>query len=72
MSSPRSVLRKNATSSRSIDSFEVAIGASKPALAVAPEGAPQAWWLHAAMADGYCWALAVPGVGEVELIQRTV
>jgi 4'-phosphopantetheinyl transferase len=55
-----------------LDSFEVAIRASTPRLAFAPEGAPQAWWLHAAMADGYCCALAVPGVGEVELIQRTV
>ena len=55
-----------------LDSFEVAIGASTPRLAVAPEGAPQTWWLHTAMADGYCCALAVPGVGEVELIQRTV
>lgn len=55
-----------------LDSFEVAIGASTPRLAVAPEGAPRTWWLHAAMADGYCCALAVPGVGEVELIQRTV
>jgi 4'-phosphopantetheinyl transferase len=55
-----------------LDSFEVVIGASTPRLAVAPEGAPKAWWLHAAMADGYCCALAVPGVGEVELIQRTV
>jgi 4'-phosphopantetheinyl transferase len=55
-----------------LDSFEVAIVASTPRLAVAPEGAPQTWWLHAAMADGYCCALAVPGVGEVELIQRTV
>ena len=55
-----------------LDSFEVALGASTPALAMAPEGAPQTWWLHAAMADGYCRALAVPGVGEVELIQRTV
>jgi 4'-phosphopantetheinyl transferase len=55
-----------------LDSFEVALGASTPRLAVAPEGAPPTWWLHAAMADGYCCALAVPGVGEVELIQRTV
>ena len=55
-----------------LDSFEVAIGPSAPVLARAPEGAPQAWWLHGAMADGYCCALAVPGVGEVELIQRTV
>jgi 4'-phosphopantetheinyl transferase len=55
-----------------LDSFEVAIGAPTPQLAVAPGGAPQAWWLHAAIADGYCCALAVPGVGEVELIQRTV
>jgi len=55
-----------------LDSFEVAIGVSTPRLAVAPEGAPRTWWLHAAMADGYCCALAVPGVGEVELIQRTV
>ena len=55
-----------------LDSFEVAIGASTPRLAVAPEDAPQTWWLHTAMADGYCCALAVPGVGEVELIQRTV
>jgi 4'-phosphopantetheinyl transferase len=55
-----------------LDSFEVAIGGSKPRLTVAPEGAPQAWWLHAATADGYCCALAAPGGGEVELIQRTV
>src|SRR5436190_3681992 len=55
-----------------LDSFEVEIGASPPRLAVAPEGAPQTWWLNAAMADGYCCALAVPGVGEVELIHRTV
>jgi 4'-phosphopantetheinyl transferase len=55
-----------------LDSFELAIGVSMPRLAVAPEGAPRTWWLHAAMADGYCWALAVPGIGEVELIQRTV
>jgi 4'-phosphopantetheinyl transferase len=55
-----------------LDSFEIAIGVSMPRLAVAPEGAPRTWWLHAAMADGYCCALAVPGVGEVELIQRTV
>jgi len=55
-----------------LDSFEVAIGTSTPRLAVAPEGAPRTWWLHAAMADGYCCALAVPGVGDVELIQRTV
>jgi 4'-phosphopantetheinyl transferase len=56
-----------------LDSFEVAIGAvSMPRLVVEPEGAPQTWWLHAAMADGYCRALAVPGVGELELIQRTV
>ena len=55
-----------------LDSFEIAIGTSTPRLAIAPEGAPQTWWLHAAMANGYCCALAVPGVGEVELIQRTV
>jgi 4'-phosphopantetheinyl transferase len=55
-----------------LDSFEVAIGASMPGLTVAPEGTPQTWWLRAAMADGYCCALAVPGVGDVELIQRTV
>jgi 4'-phosphopantetheinyl transferase len=55
-----------------LNSFEVAIRAATPGLAVAPEGAPQAWWLHAAMADGYCCALAVPGIGEVELIHRTV
>jgi 4'-phosphopantetheinyl transferase len=55
-----------------LDSFELAIGVSLPRLAVAPEGAPRTWWLHAAMADGYCCALAVPEVGEVELIQRTV
>jgi 4'-phosphopantetheinyl transferase len=55
-----------------LDSFEVTIGARAPRLAVAPEGAPQTWWLNATMADGYCCALAVPGVGEVELIQRTV
>ena len=55
-----------------LDSFEVAIGVSMPRLAIAPEGAPRTWWLHAAMAEGYCCALAVPGVGDVELIQRTV
>jgi 4'-phosphopantetheinyl transferase len=55
-----------------LDSFAVAIGPSPPRLAVGPEGAPRTWWLHAAMADGYCRALAVPGVGEIELIQRTV
>jgi 4'-phosphopantetheinyl transferase len=55
-----------------LDSFEVGIGATTPRLAVAPEGAPRTWWLHAATAAGYCCALAVPGVGEVELIQRTV
>jgi 4'-phosphopantetheinyl transferase len=55
-----------------LDSFEVAIGASTPRLSVAPAGAPRAWWLHATTADGYCCALAVPGVVEVELIQRTV
>jgi 4'-phosphopantetheinyl transferase len=55
-----------------LDSFEVAIAASRPRLSVAPEGAPQTWWLHAAMADDYCCALAVPGIGQVGLIQRTV
>jgi 4'-phosphopantetheinyl transferase len=55
-----------------LDSFEVVIGASTPRLAVAPQRAPRTWWLHAAMADGYCRALAVPGVSEIELIQRTV
>jgi len=55
-----------------LDSFEVAIGASTLRLAVTPERAPRTLWLHAAMADGYCCALAVAGVGEVELIQRTV
>jgi 4'-phosphopantetheinyl transferase len=53
-----------------LDSFEVAIGASGTELAVAPEGAPPTWWLHAAMADGYCCAVAVPGGGAVELIHR--
>jgi 4'-phosphopantetheinyl transferase len=55
-----------------LDSFEIAIGTSTPRLAIAPEGAPQTWWLNAAMANGYCCALAVPGVGEVEPIHRTV
>ena len=31
-----------------LDSFEVAIGASMPRLAVAPQGAPWTWQLHAA------------------------
>ena len=44
----------------------------RPGLVVAPQDAPPTWWLQSTTADGYCRALAVPGVGEVELIQRTV
>ncbi|MGQ0585167.1 MAG: 4'-phosphopantetheinyl transferase family protein [Reyranella sp.] len=54
-----------------LDSFEVSIATSPPTMVVAPEGAPLRWWLHQTVGD-YCFALAVPGGGEVGLIQRTV
>jgi 4'-phosphopantetheinyl transferase len=54
-----------------LDTFEVSIATSPPTMVVAPEGAPPAWWLHQTVGD-YCLALAVPGGGEVGLIQRTV
>lgn len=53
-----------------LDTFEVQIVTSPPTIVLAPDGAPQAWWLHQATGS-YCFALAVPG-GEVGLIQRTV
>ena len=53
-----------------LDTFDVSIATSPPTMVVAPEGAPQSWWLHQTT-GGYCFALAVPG-GEVGLIQRTV
>ena len=54
-----------------LDTFEVSIARSPPVLALAPEGAPRAWWLHATT-GAYCRALAVPGGLDMELIQRTV
>ena len=54
-----------------LDSFDVSIVSSPPRLALAPAGAPRDWWLHAETVDDYCLALAVPGIGEVELIHRT-
>lgn len=54
-----------------LDTFEVSIATSPPTMVVAPEGAPPAWWLHQTV-GGYCLALAVPGGGDVGLIQRTV
>ncbi len=53
-----------------LDTFDVSIATSPPTMVLAPEDAPQAWWLHQTTGD-YCFALAVPG-GEVGLIQRTV
>ena len=54
-----------------LDTFDVSISTSPPTMVLAPEGAPRAWWLHQTT-GGYCRALAVPGGGEVGLIQRTV
>lgn len=54
-----------------LDTFDVSVATSPPTMVVAPEGAPRAWWLHQTI-GGYCLALAVPGGGEVGLIQRTV
>lgn len=54
-----------------LDTFDVSIATSPPTMVVAPEGAPRSWWLHQTVGD-YCLALAVPGGGEVGLIQRTV
>ena len=53
-----------------LDTFDVSIATSPPAMVLAPEGAPRAWWLHQTT-GGYCRALAVRG-GEVGLIQRAV
>ena len=53
-----------------LDTFEVQIAPSPPTMVLAPDGVPQAWWLHQTTGS-YCLALAVPG-GEVGLIQRTV
>lgn len=54
-----------------LDSFDVSIVSTPPRLALVPAGAAREWWLHAETVDGYCLALAVPGIGEVELIHRT-
>lgn len=55
-----------------LDSFEVSIATSPPSMAVCPEGAPEAWWLHVVTPTGsYCRALAAPADAAVELIQRT-
>jgi 4'-phosphopantetheinyl transferase len=55
-----------------LESFEVSISTSPPALVVSPGGASGAWWLHSMTPmGGYCGALAAPADGDVELIQRT-
>lgn len=54
-----------------LDRFAVSIASSPPTMALAPEDAPQPWWLHQTSGD-YCRALAAPGGVDVELIQRTV
>lgn len=54
-----------------LETFDVSIATSPPTMVVAPEGAPLRWWLYQTT-GGYCRALAVPGSGEVGLIQRTV
>lgn len=54
-----------------LDTFDVSIATSPPAMVLSPEGAPPTWWLHQTT-GAYCLALAVPGSGEVGLIQRTV
>ena len=54
-----------------LETFDVSIATSPPTMFVAPEGAPLRWWLYQTT-GGYCRALAVPGGGEVGLIQRTV
>lgn len=53
-----------------LDTFDLSIATSPPAMVLAPEGAPRSWWLHQTTGS-YCFALAVPGGGEVGLIQRT-
>ena len=55
-----------------LDSFAVAIDGPTPRLLLAPPSGSSTWWLQAAATDGFYRALAVPGVDEVELIQRTV
>jgi 4'-phosphopantetheinyl transferase len=56
-----------------LDAFEVSLAAPCPSLVSGPDDTPDAWWLHSAVtAADYCWALAVPGGSDVELIQRTV
>ena len=54
-----------------LDSFEVSIAASPPAMVQAPEGAPPAWWLWLETGD-YCRALVGPSDGGVGLIHRTI
>jgi len=55
-----------------LDSFEISIASSRPAMARAPMNAPRTWWLQQATMDGYCLALAVPGVGDVGLTHCTI
>lgn len=55
-----------------LTSFEVSIPSSQPRMIRVPEGAPTAWWLQSKTLEGYGFALAVPGVAEVGLIQRTL
>lgn len=55
-----------------LDAFEVSLAAPSPELVSGLDDAAHGWWLHSAMtAADYCWALAVPGGSDVELIQRT-
>jgi len=54
-----------------LDRFAVSIASSPPTMALAPEDAPQPWWLHQTSGDN-CRALAAPGGVDVELNQRTV
>jgi 4'-phosphopantetheinyl transferase len=55
-----------------LESFEVSMASLPPVLVQAPEGSPTTWWLHSKTLDGYCFALAVPGVADVGLIHRTL
>ncbi len=55
-----------------LSSFEVSIAPVRPAMVLAPQGAPTTWWLHSKTVDGYCLALAVPGVADVGLTHRTL
>lgn len=54
-----------------LDSFEVSIAASRPTMALAPEGRAGIWWLQSTTVEDYCLSLAVPGVADVGLIHRT-